>query len=146
MTMKNEILKFIGNKFFQTRQKAFTLIELLITLSLVAIICAVIVPNFLTNQKKAKDDNALARSAVLDLAKDAFVQAKGIQQAKTLWAQASNDEARFSLLQSYIGGSSNCLNNSDGNDRFAPIGYDFHLNGLMEQTTVTGAPDCGCSG
>ncbi|MFZ5806129.1 MAG: InlB B-repeat-containing protein [Verrucomicrobiota bacterium] len=142
----------------------FTLIELLVTLAIIAIISAVIVPNFLGSQLKAKDDNAISRGAILDLAKASFQQK--VPNAKEQWTNwdASNeyaatppmalsvrDEGKYNLLRPYLssppGGSGaggyyglgwGLSQDPGGNktNQYSPYNYYYKLGDINGPTRV----------
>ena len=66
----------------------FTLVELLVALTIMVVIGAVVVPSFFGGSRKAKDQTALQRASLLDVAKNSFIADRGKNLAKKLWAQA----------------------------------------------------------
>lgn len=124
--------------------RGFTLVELLVSLTIVAILGGVAAPMYLGSQKKAKMDNAISRAAVLDMAKANFLESAG-SSAWDSWdnadAQANPNQEKYTLLVPFLSsGSPSTLGvgtPAAGANEYTPAGFRYTLNGLKDMTTVT---------
>jgi len=76
-------------------KKAFTLIEILIVVSIIALIAAIGVPSFIGSQKGAKDQIKLVNISTVNAAKD---------QWSILYNKLPGEEVDWTDIAEYIGG------------------------------------------
>lgn len=125
--------------------RGFTLVELLVVLLIFGLLSGIAVPTYTASQQKAKVDNAIARAAVLDLAKADYLESLGTA-AWNAWdiADASvspvPDDAKFALLRPYLAANAPANRGTGGStagpNEYTPKGFTYTLNGLTDMTTV----------
>ena len=128
--------------------RGFTLLELLATLTILAIIGAVVVPSYLSSQKKARTDAAISRAAVLDIAKANYLQNKGTD-AWDIWDTIETtyaadpdgmNNAKYQELKPFLSSAAEPIlgvgGDTAGPNEYTPRGFKYELNGLTDQTTV----------
>lgn len=129
-------------------KRGFTLLELLATLTILAIVGAIVVPSYLSSQKKARTDAAISRAAVLDIAKANYLQNKGTDAwdtwdtIETTYAADPDgmNNAKYQELKTFLASSAEPLlgvgGTSAGPNEYTPRGFRYELNGLTDPTTV----------
>jgi prepilin-type N-terminal cleavage/methylation domain-containing protein len=100
------------------RRYGFSLVEVLAAVAIIGIITFLAIPNIIRMRQDSEVNLVKSRAEALHLAMASFVQAQGIENAKTLWAN-KNDQERYALVQPYLGFSDLTLSN------YIPSGYSI---------------------
>jgi len=85
-----------------SRTFAFSLVELLVVLGVIAIMLYFAFPNVVQVKSDSERDMAKARAETLNLAAAAYFQNLGPTAALSNWTAAATSEARYDLLKPYI--------------------------------------------
>jgi prepilin-type N-terminal cleavage/methylation domain-containing protein len=103
--------------FIHTSRRGFSLVELLVAVSIVGIITFIAVPKVSNVQAEAHKNLAISRAESLNMAVATLVQVRGNSAAATAWASASGDNAKYALIRPYLGFSEPTLT------EYMPAGY-----------------------
>lgn len=115
--------------------RAFTLLEMIVIMSIMGIVLVSTVPFYLNSQNKASADSAITHASLIDLAKISFLT-KEID-AQSLWKDAADDEVRYILIRSYLPFPPEKLGDgSSGSKGYTPQGFRYVLNEISQPTTV----------
>ena len=120
----------------QSRQRGFTLLELILALSLAGLLTWLIVPGYTGLKNAANDEEAIARACMLQTAKTSWMRDVG-QSAFETWSIAVSDADKYAVLKPYLGISRDYPTLSD----FTPFGYTYGLNGLDSKVSVIRGSD-----
>lgn len=92
------------NREISKRPAAFSLVELLIVITVLGIVLYFAFPNIVQMRSDSEDNLARARAEMLNFAAAAYFQAVGDRTtARANWAAAGSDQARYAnLLKPYI--------------------------------------------
>lgn len=85
----------------RTRQRGFSLVELLIVLAVLGIILYVAFPNIVQVKGDSELNLAKARAEALNLGTAAYFQALGTSAAATAWS-GKTSEQRYQLIKAYL--------------------------------------------
>ena len=108
---------------------AFTLVEVLAVVVLLALLLGAAVPFFGWARDKALDDNACNRAVLLNSAKSQYLLEYGYL-AHTAFNARTNAN-KYALLSQYMGYVTNALSS------YVPTGYTYTLKNLNQKTAVT---------
>ncbi len=120
-------MMFISNT--SLRAKAFTLVEVMAVVVLLALLLGAAVPFFGWARDKAEDDNACNRALLLNSAKSQYLLEYGYY-AHTEFNERTNS-GKYAVLSQYMGYVSANLSG------YAPAGYTYSLKNLNQKTAVT---------
>ncbi|MFZ5806127.1 MAG: type II secretion system protein [Verrucomicrobiota bacterium] len=121
----------------KTNKHAFTLIELLVTLSLIVIMAALVAPSFFSTLRKGRDDTAIKKAALLEVAKANLRYEKGHEYATNTWDTNTNEQSKYELLRSYLNTPPQNLGNGTTKTDYTPFGYRIFLtNAFTNPITV----------
>ncbi len=88
---------------------AFTLVEVLASVTIIGILIFMAIPSITAVRRDTEENMAIARAEALNLAISSFIQAYGLQTAKTSWdgitgatAAEKNDNRYQNLLTPYM--------------------------------------------
>ena len=134
-TSKNKISRFayLGSR---PTGLAFTLIEVLTVVVLLALLLGAAVPFFGWARDKAMDDNACNRAILLNSAKSQYLLEYSYV-AHTNFNTRAN-ASKYCVLKQYMGYVASTLTS------YTPSGYTYSLKNLNQKTAVT-ATDRGIS-
>lgn len=110
-------------------KKAFTIIEMLAVIMLMALLLTTAIPFFSWARDKAMDDNATNRAILLNSAKSQYLLEYGYL-AHTAFNAKSNS-GKYGILMQYMGYVSSTLSS------YTPSGYTYSLKNLNQKTAVT---------
>ena len=79
------------------------MVELLATVAVIGIISFMAIPQVTRMRSDAEQNLAISRAETLNLALANLVQTRGRSQAAADWANAGNDNGRYTLLRPYLG-------------------------------------------
>lgn len=111
-------------------KNGFTLIEIIVTLMIIAIIGAIGVSNLTQIRQKASDRTLQARLTQLEIARKEFIKEYSRLEAERLWANPTDDpnsavdtvpQNRYGLLKRYIERPQNLLS------QVPPQGYEITM-------------------
>lgn len=139
-------LKLSKNCFgFRISDFGFTLIELLVALSLMVILSAVVVPSFFGNMRKAKDESAKRRGALLDVARTSYRAEVGDKVAQNDWTGKTDEQIYQLLLRSYLVAPPPYLGDgtASASSYYTPRGYRYSLGTNIATNTITYRIDGG---
>lgn len=120
------------NLLLRSPSRGFTLIELVLALSLAGLLTWLIVPGYAGLKSAADDDTAIARACMLQAAKTAYLRDSG-QAAYGAWLAAVDNADKYHLLKPYIG----IARGYATLDEFSPEGYSFAINALDVKVAIT---------
>jgi prepilin-type N-terminal cleavage/methylation domain-containing protein len=81
----------------------FTLVELLIVISIIGIIAAMVISSYSNASQDSREVVVMQQQAVLQSALDDWITNYGtISQAKTLYNATTGDQARLNLIKGYL--------------------------------------------
>lgn len=120
-------------RFMKCGKRGFTLVELMVVVTIIAILAVGVVPRFARSQSTAGERLAVAQSLALDAAKIEYMTSTG-DSAIEAWLNAANDDARYALIRTYL----HDPNAAPSLSAYAPRGYTFAFSGssLSEPTRV----------
>ena len=118
-------------------RRAFTLVEVLAVVVLLALLLGAAVPFFGWARNKAEDDNACNRAILLNSAKSQYLLENGYL-AHTAFNNRNNADKYHDILSVYMGYVAKTLS------VYTPSGYTYSLRNLNQKTAVT-ATDRGVS-
>lgn len=110
-------------------KKAFTLVEMLVVVMLLALLLGTAVPFFSWARDKAMDDNATNRAVLLNSAKSQYLLEYGYL-AHTAF-NAKTNLNKYGVLQTYMGYVATTLSS------YIPSGYTYSLKNLNQKVAVT---------
>jgi len=119
-----------------SRQRGFTLLELILALSLAGLLTWLIVPGYTGLKNAANDEEAIARACMLQTAKTSWMRDVG-QSAFDTWSAAVSDADKYAVLKPYVGIARDYATLSD----FTPFGYNYGLNSLDSKVSVIRSSD-----
>lgn len=117
------------------RTQGFTMLELLLALSLIVILGAVAMGVFTSHKAHVEKDVVIQKAMMLDLAKMTYLR-KNEASAPTEWANADSDSTRYHLLKPYLIHSPEHFGEGVNPDCYTPLGYQYHLGKLHESTRI----------
>jgi prepilin-type N-terminal cleavage/methylation domain-containing protein len=82
--------------------RAFSLVEVLVALTIIAVVTFLAIPNIIQVKRDSEDGLARARADSLNVAVAAYWQAVGPTTALAAWSGAANAEARYTLIAPYL--------------------------------------------
>jgi|GEM_PF-5939958 len=115
--------------------RAFTLIELIITLTIIGILTSFLIPSMMSSIALSNQDSTINMASTLDLAKTGYLR-KQSTAALAAWAGCTNDEQKYQLIRPYLYAPKDHLGDGTTSTDYTPKGYLFELNDLSEPTTV----------
>ncbi len=80
------------------RKSAFSLIELIVVVAVMAVLAAAIIPSISGTREAASDQRAIAAAEALNLAQTRYRMEKGV----SAWNAASGHSAKYLLLVPYL--------------------------------------------
>lgn len=115
---------------------AFSLVEILAAVAIVAVITFLAVPNIVRIKQDSEQNLAIARAEALNLGIAAFIQANGRSSAATLWSGAASAQARYALLAPYLAYAPAQLT------EYVPGGYNMtlpaNIDGALTKVLLSG--------
>ena len=72
-------------------QRAFTLVEVLASVTIIGILIFLAIPSITSVRRDAEENVAIARAEALNIAISSYIDAYGLQKAKTDWAAATGN-------------------------------------------------------
>ncbi len=116
----------------KNKTRAFSLIELLVAISIIAVVLAIGIPGINAARDKAEVETMRTRAIALQNAKAQLVNAVGPATATTSWTGAANDEARYDdLLRPYLPESY-----PDALTTLIPSPFSINLGSTAEDTVT----------
>lgn len=110
------------------RPFGFTLVEVLASVTIIGILVFLAIPSITSVRRDAEENVAIARAEALNISISSYIDAYGLQKAKTDWAAATGtgapakDNYRYvNFLAPYISYAPTSLSN------FIPAGYSVAL-------------------
>ncbi len=106
---------------------AFTLVEVLASVTIIGILVFLAIPSITSVRKDTEENMAIARAEALNMAISSFIQARGFENAKNTWngATGADDAAkavtRYGMLQPYLAYAPESI------AQFMPAGYSVEL-------------------
>jgi prepilin-type N-terminal cleavage/methylation domain-containing protein len=82
---------------FSPANHAFSLVEVLIVVTIIGIIAFLAIPNVVQVRRDSEDNLARARAEALNVAAVSFVQAVGVQTALADWSPANTNDCYLKL-------------------------------------------------
>jgi prepilin-type N-terminal cleavage/methylation domain-containing protein len=70
------------------RRRGFTLVEVLASVAIIGILIFMAIPSITSVRRDTEENMAVARAEALNMAISSYIQAYGLQTAKTTWAAA----------------------------------------------------------
>lgn len=114
------------------RRRGYTLVELMTSVIILAILTGVSLVFFRDAVPVAQDRQAIAAANTINGAKKAYEMR--VSTAASNWTSAANAEARFALIRSRIAFSETLTL-----AQFTPTGYTFNLGtSISDRVTITG--------
>jgi prepilin-type N-terminal cleavage/methylation domain-containing protein len=127
----------------KNRFSGFSLIEALVTITIIGIITFLALPNVLSVRKDAEDSTARAKAEALNIALVAFVQKYGRDSARAVqWngLQGTTDNERnerYKLLREFLSFPPNTYRDYMG------VGYNANIEAIVINPTAGGGPALG---
>lgn len=84
------------------RRNAFSLVEVLAAVSIIGIIAFLALPNIIAIKQDSERNLAISRAEAINMAVASFMQAKGRDNAITVWSGLSSDNERYGTLAPYL--------------------------------------------
>ncbi len=109
------------------RQSAFTLVEIMIVVAIIALLAAIAVPNFLRARKRSQATRILEDLRIIDSAVDQYA----IENNKS-----SGDTVQWADIQNYLKNGS-VLYNSGGTDMLGNAYVGFSVDSLPKLNATT---------
>jgi prepilin-type N-terminal cleavage/methylation domain-containing protein len=106
--------------FFKNK-KAFSLVEMLVTITIIGTVSFIALPRVTAIQKDAETNLAISRAEALNMAIASYKQIRGATTATTAWDTAGNSASRYLLLKNYLGYAEPTL------AEYEPDGYSIVL-------------------
>lgn len=122
----------------KTDRRAFSLVEVLAAVAIIGVITFLALPNIITVKSDAENNLAIARAEAVNIALVNFIQSYGRTNATSTWATQTSDQARYSLLASYLAFAPANVGS------YMPSGYSMTLPSSI--TTISKVPLSGPSG
>lgn len=114
-----------------SRQRAFSLVEVLAAVGIIGIIAFLAIPNIVAIKQDSERNLAISRAEALNMAIVSYIQSNGKDNVSTSWSSADN-QARYSRLIPYLSFAPAQLT------EFTPNGYSItlpaDLNALTKST------------
>lgn len=122
-----------------TRQRAFSLVEVLAAVGIIGIIAFLAIPNIVAIKQDSERNLAISRAEALNMAIVSYIQTNGKDNVSASWSSANN-QGRYSVLIPYLSFAPAQLSD------YTPNGYSItlppNLNALTKsalKNTDTGA-------
>jgi prepilin-type N-terminal cleavage/methylation domain-containing protein len=119
-------------------RRAFSLVEVLAAVAIIGVITFLALPNIITVKSDAENNLAIARAEAVNIALVNFIQSYGRTNATSTWASQTSDQARYTLLASYLAFAPANVGS------YMPSGYSMTLPSSI--TTISKVPLGGPSG
>lgn len=119
-------------------RSAFSLVEVLAAVAIIGVITFLALPNIITVKQDSETNLAVARAEAVNVALVNFIQSYGRTNATNTWAAQTSDQARYSLLASYLAFAPAALTD------YMPNGYGITLPTSI--TTISKMPLTGPAG
>ena len=87
---------------FNRKFAGFSLVEILAAIAIIGIITFLAIPNIVRVKEDGEESLAIARVEALNMAMASYIQANGSAAANTAWGNATDDQARYTLLTPYM--------------------------------------------
>jgi prepilin-type N-terminal cleavage/methylation domain-containing protein len=84
-----------------TRQRAFSLVEVLAAVSIIGVITFLALPNIIAVKQDSETNLAIARAEAVNMSMVNYIQSYGRDNAKSTWA-GKTDQQRYELLAAYL--------------------------------------------
>ncbi len=84
------------------RRRAFSLVEVLAAVAIIGVITFLALPNIITVKQDSETNLAIARAEAVNIALVNYIQSYGRTNATSTWGTQTSDQARYSLLASYL--------------------------------------------
>ena len=117
------------------RSRGFSLLEMLVALTLAVILGAVAVGVFTSQRVRVTEDAVIQKAEILDLAKLTYLR-KNEASARTAWENAADDATRYELLKPYLAHPPDSFGDGSAAGCYTPVGYQYVLGELHESTRV----------
>ncbi len=82
--------------------RAFSLLEALAVVAILGILLFVTLPHLSNSKLIGERSAAKTKATALNIAKDAFIAALGVEEAQNDWNTNTNDTSRYLLVRSYL--------------------------------------------
>jgi prepilin-type N-terminal cleavage/methylation domain-containing protein len=89
-------------------RRGFTLVEVLASVTIIGILVFLALPSIISVRKDTEENTSISRAECLNIAISSYIQAKGFENAKSVWngvagaTPAAKDANRYVLLQPYL--------------------------------------------
>ena len=84
------------------KKRAFSLVEVLAAVAIIGVITFLALPNIITVKQDSETNLAIARAEAVNVALVSFMQSYGRTNATNTWSTQTSDQARYTLLASYL--------------------------------------------
>ena len=112
----------------KSRNPAFSLVELIIVIAVIAIISSIIIPSISGTNDEAKRQNAISAAGALNLAMSQYRMKNGASS----WDSISGDSSRYAAIKDYLEFSDDDWATFE--NRYSP--YTFEFQGLSNAETL----------